>query len=218
MTASPSTPFPQIVNEARISYNNTSTANLGNQSPSDLHFFRSNANLMDVDGSLPLSGLTGSLPIARQVVAAKRKAQELVLHNDVRRFVQRRDRENPGDADDKLKVGDLVFKKRTSFWGSVPRKLQFRVDEDAFEIVGKLATNSFQCKSVLDGELAIFPGGQLVRTTLKVEELKALLARMKVIREELRHPAENRSTRNQAMREVHTVSSFPVSGDGFDVS
>ena len=216
MAGSPSTPFQQVVNEARISYNNTATTNLGGQSPSDLHFFRSNANLIDVDGTLPLSGLTGNVLDARRVVALKQQAQETVIHNDVRRFLQRRDRENPGDADDKLRVGDFVFRKRTSFWGSVPRKLQFRVDEDAFKIVGKLATNSFRCSSVLDGELAVFPGGQLVRTTLKEEELKALLARMKVVRESLNRVPDDRTRRNRAVRGARLVSARS-STDDFDV-
>ena len=88
-TASPTTPFKIIVNEARIAYNNTSSANLGGRSPSDLHFCRSSTNLIDVDGSFPLSGLTGDSRSAKSIVDAKRAAQDAVLQNDVRRFLSR---------------------------------------------------------------------------------------------------------------------------------
>ena len=194
-TASPSTPFETLVGEARLSYNNTSTDLLGGRCPSDLHFFRSNANLVDVDGTMPLSGLTGDSKTAKQLVDAKKLAQDAVLRNDVRRFRQRRERENPGDANDKLKIGDLVMKKRTSFWGSIPRKLQWKVDEDAMKIVSKLATNSFKVTSIMSGQNFILPGGQLVKSTLTENGLKALVTRMKRLREGTEHVPERPSTR-----------------------
>ena len=212
-TASSSTPFNQLVDEARISYNNTCTENLGGRCPSDLHFFRSNANIIDPDGSFPLSGLTGDSRTAAGVVAAKRAAQDAVLHNDVRRFQMRREKENVGDADDKLKVGQFAFKKRTSFWGSIPRKLQFRLDEDAFEVVGKIATNSFKCVSIVDGETVILPGDQLVRTTLSRDELKALLERMRRLREGSAHVSFRRSTRATTRTGNDVVALIDAPGD-----
>ena len=179
---SPTTPFQRLVDEARIQYNNTSTDNLGGRSPSDLHFFRSNANLIDVDGHVPLSGLTGDSTTARQVADAKRAAQEEVLANDVRRYVQRREKEAAGDRDDRLKVGNRVFKKRTVYWPNSPRKLQFKIDEDAFEIISKIATNSFKCRSVINDRIYVWPGDHLVKTLLTSEQLRSLVARMSLVR------------------------------------
>ena len=118
-----------------------------------------------------------------------------VLHHDVRRFRMRRERENPGDREDKLKIGDLAMKKRTSFWGSVPRKLQFKLDEDAFEIVSKIATNSFKCASIIDGEIAILPGDQLVKSTLTKEQLASLLEKLRRVRESTSQRPDRPSTR-----------------------
>ena len=213
-TASPSTPFHQIVDEARIAYNNTCTDNLGGRCPSDLHFFRSNANLLDVDGSFPLSGMTGDSKTAKEIARAKEAAQLAVLHHDVRRFCMRRERENPGDKDDKLKIGDLAMKKRTSFWGSVPRKLQFKLDEDAFEIISKIATNSYKCSSIIDGEIAILPGDQLVKTTLTKDQLKALLDRMRRLRESTAHrpcrPSTRYGTRGMQQQPPRILSAAPL--------
>ena len=193
-TDSPTTPFQRLVDEARIQYNNTATSNLGGKSPSDLHFFRSTANLIGVDGNIPLSGLTGDVKTARQVVAAKRAAQEEVLANDVRRFVQRREKEAAGDRDDRLKIGNRVFKKRTVYWTGSPRKLQFKVDENAFEIISKIATNSYKVRSIIDDKIFIFPGDHLVKTLLTSEQLRALVARMALVREKA-GPAPRAMTR-----------------------
>ena len=100
----------------------------------------------------------------REVFNAKRAAQDQVLHGDVRRFMMRREAENVGDRYNQLKIGDLAFKKCISFWTGAPRKLQFRVDEDAFEIVSRVATNSFRCVSIVDGRVQLLPGDHLVKT------------------------------------------------------
>ena len=129
-----------------------------------------------------MSGLTGDVETMREVLDAKRATQEQVIHGDVRRFMMRREAENVGDRDDKLKIGDLAFKKRTSFWTGAPRKLQFKVDEDAFEIVSRIATNSFRCVSVIDGRVIVLPGDQLVKTNLPKDKLQTLVAKMSIIR------------------------------------
>ena len=118
----------------------------------------------------------------REVFNAKRAAQDQVLHGDVRRFMMRREAENVGDKDDRLKIGDFAFKKRTSFWTGAPRKLQFKVDEDAFQVVSRVATNSFRCVSVVDGRVQILPGDHLVKSNLTRDKLQALVAKMSIIR------------------------------------
>ena len=137
---------------------------------------------MDVDGHVPLDGLTGDARAFKHLVDARLAMQDEVLHNDVRRFVQRRDKENPGDRDDKIKVGDYALKKRTSFWSGAPRKLQFKVDEDAFEVVSKLATNSYKCVSLMTGDYLILPGEQIVKTKMDREKLKLLVRKMGELR------------------------------------
>ena len=181
-TASPTSSFDTLVAEARIQYNNTNTPNLQGRSPSDLHFTRSNANLMAVDGSVPLTGLTGDVDTAEEVLKAKKEAQNMVLNNDVRRYLQRREKENPGDRDDRIKVDDFCFKKRTSFWPGAPRKLQFKVDEDAFQVVSKIATNSFKCLSLINNNTVILPGDQLVKTRLPRDDLVGLILKMQAFR------------------------------------
>ena len=138
---------------------------------------------MEIDGHVPLSGLTGDSKTARQVADAKRAAQEEVLANDVRRFVQRREKESAGDRDDRLKVGDRVFKKRTVYWTNSPRKLQFKIDEDAFEIISRIATNSYKCRSVINDKVYVWPGDHLVKTLLTSEQLRSLVARMALVRD-----------------------------------
>ena len=181
-TASPGTPFKRVIDEAVLQYNNTCTDILGGRCPSEFQFFKANANLMDVDGHVPLDGLTGDSRTFKHLVDARLAMQDEVLHNDVRRFVQRRDKENPGDRDDKIKVGDYALKKRTSFWSGAPRKLQFKVDEDAFEVVSKLATNSYKCISLMTGDAQILPGEQIVKTKMSREKLQTLVRKMSELR------------------------------------
>ena len=45
----------------------------------------------------------------------------------------------------------------------MPKKLGFRIIVNGFEVKKRVATNTFLCKSVLTGNLAIFPGDHLVR-------------------------------------------------------
>ena len=111
-TASPSTSFETLVDEARLSYNNTCTSNLSGKCPSDLHFFRANSNLTEVDGGMPISGLTGDVGTMREVLDAKRANQDQVIHGDVRRFMMRREAENVGDKDDRLKIGDFCLQEK----------------------------------------------------------------------------------------------------------
>ena len=206
-TASPSTSFETLVDEARLSYNNTCTSNLGGKCPSDLHFFRSNANLTETDGSMPISGLMGDVETMREVFNAKRAAQDQVLHGDVRRFMMRREAENVGDRDDRLKISNLAFKKRTSFWTGAPSKLQFRVDEDAFEIVSRVATNSFRCMSIVDGRVQLLPGDHFVKTNLPKDKLQALVAKMLCIRRsESSNAPPSSSTRRTANEVLDAVA------------
>ena len=179
--ASEKLPFSSLIDEARVCYNTTATDTLGGRSPADLHFTRSNANLIDDEG-LPVGGIPNLRKKWIPLWQSRVQAFDDVIKNDVRRFQQRRERENPLDFTSHLQIGDLCFKKRTSFLQHTPKKIQHRVDNDAYEIVAKLATNSFRCLSLRFGNYAILPGDHLIRTHLSREGVLKILDKIETLR------------------------------------
>ena len=181
-SAAPNIQFHQLVTEARTCYNNTSTDVLNGASPSSLHFFRQGANLVDIDGRMPLDGVTNPSKSVADALIAKRAAHDEVLKSDVRRFQRRKEDVNPRDPNTFLQVGDLCLKKRTSFFANAPKKIQSKVDEDAFEITGKIATNSYRTTSIVDGRQYVHCGDHLVRSHLDRPGLLRLIERLKLVR------------------------------------
>ena len=62
-----------------------------------------------------------------------------------------------------LQIGDLCLKKRSSFAQHSPQKLQFKVNLEAYEIIGKLATNAFKVRNLSSGEVSLLSGDVLIR-------------------------------------------------------
>ena len=101
---------------------------------------------------------------ARDAVALAREAEEDALMETVKNFLKRKQTRSPTDYGRRLKVGDLVLRKRTSFTAGSARKMAFKLIRDAYEIVQRVATNSFRCKSLLDGKVLLIPGDHLLKT------------------------------------------------------
>ena len=66
--------------------------------------------------------------------------------------MRRKEIESPQDHARKLRVDDLVLRKRTSF-ANVTKKTAFKLTIDAYKVVARVATNSFWVKSLMDGAL-----------------------------------------------------------------
>ena len=181
-TSHPDIAFNQLVKEARTTYNNTSTDILKNRSPSELHFFRANANVVDPDGQLPINGITGSSKSVRDMMRLRASIQRDVLVHDVGRFMAHRKLENAVDYDSHIKIGDFCWKKRTSFLPHASKKAQWRISELCYEVVGKLATNSFKCRAIQTGELSIIAGDLLVKISLPKEKVERLVNDLAIIR------------------------------------
>ena len=126
-TAHPSMPFPKLVAEAVFTYNNSKHTAHG-QTPRSLHFANPPSPLMNVaseagsgsggstgsgSGSGAGSGRGGGLKSAREAVALAREAKEGALLENVKCFLKRKQTRSPTDFGRRLKVGDLVLRKRT---------------------------------------------------------------------------------------------------------
>ena len=81
------------------------------------------------------------------------------------------------DAGRRLRAGDYVMKKKSSFPRGAARKMCAKLVVDAFEITSRVATNAFRCKSVISGEETILSGDHLVRLRNYDRESVILLCR-----------------------------------------
>ena len=174
-TDQPELSFPRIVAEAILIHNNSPSDGLPqNLSPNDIHFARA-------PSTFPLI-TTNSGACTNQFVKASRLASRKTVVEDVRRFLRRQKLTSPTDYSRKLKVGDLCLRRRTSFAPSAPKKLQFRLKIEAYEITSKLATNAFHACSLMDNRCVVLPGDVLIKVaSLSKEELRALCREMETI-------------------------------------
>ena len=115
-------------------------------------------------GSGPGSGRGSGLKTARDAVALAREAEEDALLENVKSFLKRKQTRSPTHFGRRLKVGDLVLRKRTSFTAGSARKMAFKSTKECNEITHRVATNAFRCKSLLDGKISLIPGDHLLKT------------------------------------------------------
>ena len=143
--------------------------------PKDLHFVRAPSNFLAHGASAGDAGSSGDGNILR---AARLRGRTVVLE-EVKRFMRRSPLTSPTDFTNKIKVGELCLKKRTSFPTHSPKKLSYKLVVDAFKVVDKVATNNFRVKSIISGDVIILPGDQLVKVVaLDEEELRGLCREM----------------------------------------
>ena len=169
--------FTRLVAEACIIYNNSPSDGLPKgYSPKDLHFTRAPATFPRHKAQCEASnGLSQALQAAR--LASKQTVLE-----DVKRFMKRKQIRSPTDFSRKLKVNDLCLRKRTSFASSTPRKLAFKINIDAYQVVSKVATNAFRCRSIIDGGTSVLPGDVLIKVAaLNEGELRRLVLEMEAL-------------------------------------
>ncbi len=196
-TAEPSLPFERAVEEAEISYNSSPCDGLGgNHSPRSLHFstppttFLRTAPLEDISGA-PRS-------ITDAVKAARVRGKDALLH-EVAAFVRRQGLRSPTDAGRRIRVGDFCLRKRTSWPSNSPRKQGWRVVIDAFQVVSRIATNSFRCRSVVDQGICVLAGDVLIKLkNFDEQSARALCARMTAAMERSNTVVEPRMTRARA--------------------
>ena len=160
-TALPTADFQTLVAEATSIYNCSPHDSLPRGlAPRDLHYAQPAATFFNVD-STPISGLS-SKPTLLNAVKAAREAGKETLKNDVKSFIRRQKFRSPRNLTSQLQIGDLCLKKRSTFHNSA-QKLQFKIDLEAYKIIGKLATNAFKVLNLSSGEISLLSGDVLIR-------------------------------------------------------
>ena len=207
-TDCPDTPFEQLVSEATIIHNCSHHDNLPESySPKLLHFARAPKNFIRndlVDDSGPKRWST-----MRQ---ASRQAERYALQFQVAAHLRRRDEDAPTDFSRRLRVGDHVLRKRTSFPVGVVKKQAFKVSLDGYRVMARLATNTFSCESVMDGSTSILPGDLLVRVRDQTDEsLRELVESMINVSKRTDQRETKRKTRSTTERDDGTLNLFSIS-------
>ena len=104
------------------------------------------------------------------------------------------------------------MKKRTSWPSSLPRKQGWRVVVDAFAVESRVATNSFRCRSLIDGEISVLPGDVLIKLkNFDEDSARALCARMTTVIERNATVPEPRVTRARARASAQRAPSAEIS-------
>ena len=161
-TALPALDFPTIVAEATMTYNCAPHSALpSGMAPRDLHYARPAVSFFNAT-STPITG-QGMKPKVKNALKVAREAGMATLKNDVTAFIRRQTYRSPRNITAQLQIGDLCLKKRSSFAQHSPQKLQFKVNLEAYEIIGKLATNAFKVRNLSSGEVSLLSGDVLIR-------------------------------------------------------
>ena len=157
-------------------YNSTPHSSLPrNLAPRDLHFRVPPSSFFDV---------TQRDVHKDSRLSSALEACDEVLQFEIESFLKGRQRISPTDHASRLKVGDYVMKKRTSFATNAPRKFQFRRTVQAYRIEAKIATNTWRVKSIIDGSILTLPGEQCIRMRNHDDaSLKRLVNEMRCLNE-----------------------------------
>ena len=96
---------------------------------------------------------------------------------------------------------------------------------DAFSVESRVATNSFRCRSLIDGEVSILPGDVLIKLkNFDEDSARALCARMQTVIERNASVPEPRVTRARARAaaqhaptaDISTIAASDFEGEGND--
>ena len=101
----------------------------------------------------------------RNAIRTARVAEGAALEHRVRTFLKRNEKNSATNYTRRLKVGDFVLRKRTTFPSNSPRKLCFKIKIDGYEVLSRVATNAYKVKSVLTGQTETLAGDLCVKTT-----------------------------------------------------
>ena len=162
-TESPGATLQRLVDEAVLTINKSPHSALPpGISPNDLHFVRPPTGFPNLPNIIPTDGLRVA-PSILQALTAARAASRLTMRLDVINYLKRQIYRSPTNHTAALRRKDLVLRKRTSFSPGSPKKFQFKVQMDGFEILAKIATNSYKIRSVLDGQIIFASGDHLIK-------------------------------------------------------
>ena len=208
-TDAPETPFEQLVNEAVLVYNGSPSDALPESlSPKEVHFCRAPSNFLRHEFKFP--GKVGKT--VKEFFEGSRAAGRATLKHAVHNYIRRKPLESPMKAP-RIKAGDICLKKRTTFASDSPKKLQYRRVVDAFEVERRVATNSFRCKSVVDGVSRIFAGDHLIKLAgFNRQRALALVESMELARDKgasTRSKRKHRSGHVSAIRLFHPAPEKP---------
>ena len=173
-TDSPKSTLTELLDSATMAYNSTPHSALPNgKSPRELHFVNPPPSFLDVTKRPEAVG--GKLEAAL-------RASDAVVEHEVAQYLQGKRRQSPTDHTSRLKIGQLVMKRRTTYATSSPKKFQFKRKIDGYRIIGKIATNCFKIKSIINGAEEIQAGDHLLKMALHDEtSLKKLVHEMQVL-------------------------------------
>ena len=205
-TALPGLDFHTLVAEATMTYNCSPHSALpAGLSPRDLHFARPAISFFNAD-SAPITG-QGMKPKVKNALKAAREAGMETLRNDVSAFIRRQTHRSPRNITAQLQIGDLCLKKRSSFAQHAPQKLQFKVNLEAYEIIGKLATNAFKVQDLANGEISLLSGDVLIRVRGHTKSsLLKLVQSMERTAQSNEPRAEGPTTRSRAAQNASLLS------------
>ena len=146
-------------------------------------------------------------PKVKNALKAAREAGMETLRNDVSAFIRRQTHRSPRNITAQLQIGDLCLKKRSSFAQHAPQKLQFKVNLEAYEIIGKLATNAFKVQDLANGEISLLSGDVLIRVRGHTKSsLLKLVQSMERTAQSNQPRAEGPTTRSRAAQNASLLS------------
>ena len=160
-TADPSISFQDLVDSAVLTYNASPHTAIWPHAPRDLHYVRAPSHFLSARPSAEAA--SGPDTAVSRILRAARLRAAAALENDVQQFRKRTPLHSATDVGRRLRPGEFVMKKKTSFPRGAARKLCAKLVVDAYRIVSRVGTNSFRVESVIDGETSILPGDHLVR-------------------------------------------------------
>ena len=160
-TQDPTLSFQDLVDSAIYTYNSSPHSAIWPHAPRDLHFTRAPSHFLS---TRPAAGAaSGADTAVTKLLRAARLRAEAALQNDVQQFRKRTPLHSATDAGRRLRPGEYVMKKRSSFPRGAAKKLCARVAVNAYKIISRVGTNSFRVVSVIDGQTSILPGDHLIR-------------------------------------------------------
>ena len=127
--------------------------------PKDVHFVRPPTNFLRTAADESVKGPKLIVDAIKTARNAEREALRFSVHSYLRRNKQ----DSPTNYGRRLRVGEFALKKRTVFPTGAPKKLCHKIRLDGFQIISRIATNLFRCKSVMDGHEEMLPGDVLVK-------------------------------------------------------
>ena len=175
--------------------------------PKTVHFVRPTTSFLHYD---PDTEVKKPKSVTSAIRAAQKASQSVLRHN-VAAALRLKEHKSPQDHARKLRVDDLVLKKRTSFAKNVTKKTAYKLAIDAFIVIARVATNSFRVRSLMDDAVYCLPGDQLIKVSnLDEEGMRKLVHSMEPSAAKgLPLPSRPR-TRARAALEVDCINWFVV--------